>query len=141
MNPFVGVKEVSSVDELKKLIEARSLKSFYFFKWPHKVSEITNKFDEFPSPEGQMFNHEVELRWKQKGQGFSILLLSVAGLEPEFTPVGKSWQIQDRNAHIHRSNETRFPKPIKSNLPNIAQRYFIDAETSIVHFVALTLYK
>lgn len=142
MNPFVGVKQVS-LAELRQLLENLSQPSYYFLRWAHQVKWMVNKLPaEFPSPEGQMFNRDRELRWKPQGQGYSVLLLSISGEEPGFTAVGKNWQVQQRNAHIYPSNETRFPKAIDSEkIKNVAQRYFMDAETATVHFVALTLTK
>jgi len=142
MNPFVGVKKVSSADELKQLLDSfPSPHNYYFLRWHHKVSGIQKKLEEFPCPEGQMFNPELELRWKQKGQNFDVLLLSTTepNAEHSFKKVGEEWVTQQRQAHIYPSTETRFPKGFNSTDIKIAQRYFFDKQTSTVHFVALTV--
>jgi hypothetical protein len=177
MQPFVGVTEKAlEVSELLDLIKKLKYEgSYYFLRWTHKVSGIKDHpptKDDFESPmtEGQMFNHQFELRWKQKTKGsYEVLLLSIAGKHEYFIPVKgnneekeASWRIEPNNpekfpsyaypAYGYRPDETRFPKGFdysetldirlgKDNKkqPKLAQRYFIDTETSAVQFVALTL--
>lgn len=147
MNPFVGVStELLSVPELLKLITKLATQpSYYFLRWTHKVSkdwELAPTETDFPMIEGQMFNQNSELRWKQKRKdSYEVLLLSVAGESPDFIKVDGDWQTQDRDAHLYSSNETRFPKGFPSKKLDIAQRYFIDKKTATVHFVALTVGK
>ena len=144
MSPFVGVSEqLLTVEQLRDLLEKSSnQRSYYFLRWPHKVSGIIEQLpNEFSSPEGQMFNCDRELRWKQQGQHFSLLLLSTTGSEPGFKPIGHKWEIQQRDAHIYPATETRFPKGLSSTNVDVAQRYFLDADTATVHFVALTVAK
>lgn len=144
MNPFVGVSEqLLTVDELRELLEKPlNQQNYYFLRWPHKVSGIIEQLpDGFLSPEGQMFNCDRELRWKQQGQHFSVLLLSTTGSEPGFKPIGQKWETQQRDAHIYPATETRFPKGLSSTKVDVAQRYFMDADTATVHFVALTVAK
>lgn len=144
MNPFVGVREqLLTVEQLRDLLEKPSnQRDYYFLRWPHKVSGIVEQLpDEFPSPEGQMFNCDRELRWKQQGQHFSVLLLSTTGSEPGFKGIGQKWETQQRDAHIYPATETRFPKGLSSTKVDVAQRYFMDADTATVHFVALTVAK
>lgn len=144
MNPFVGVSEqLLTVEQLRDLLEKPSnQRDYYFLRWPHKVSGIVEQLpDEFPSPEGQMFNCDRELRWKQQGQHFSVLLLSTTGSEPGFKPIGQKWETQQRDAHIYPATETRFPKGLSSTKVHVAQRYFMDDDTATVHFVALTVAK
>lgn len=144
MNPFVGVSEqLLTVDELRKLLEKPlNQQNYYFLRWTHKVSGIVERLPaEFPSPEGQMFNCDRELRWKQQGQHFSVLLLSTTGSEPGFKGIGQKWETQQRDAHIYSATETRFPKGLSSTKVDVAQRYFMDADTATVHFVALTVAK
>ena len=144
MNPFVGVSEqLLTVEQLRNLLQQPSTQSnYYFLRWSHKVSGIVEQLpDEFPSPEGQMFNYDRELRWKQQGQHFSVLLLSTTGSEPGFKPIGQKWETQQRDAHIYPATETRFPKGLSSANVDVAQRYFMDADTATVHFVALTVAK
>ncbi|MBW4687562.1 MAG: hypothetical protein KME40_21225 [Komarekiella atlantica HA4396-MV6] len=149
MNPFVGVsKKLLSVCELLELIAIAKLTtepSYYFLRWTHEVSkcwEIAPSENNFPMIEGQMFNRECELRWKQKRKdSYEVLLLSVAGEYPDFLKVGEEWQTQDRDAHLYSSTETRFPKGFPSKKLDISQRYFIDKKTAKTHFVALTVGK
>ncbi|MBD2677355.1 MULTISPECIES: hypothetical protein [Nostoc] len=145
MTAFVGVKqELLSVAELLNLIKKFTIEpSYYFLRWNHKVSNNWRQEptkDDFPMLEGQMFNQNCELRWKYKHKNsYEVLLLSVAGEYSDFKPVGKDWETQDRNAHLHSPTETRFPKGFPEKESDIAQRYFIDKQTSTVHFVALTI--
>ncbi len=146
MNPFVGVSEqLLTPEQLKNLLQRLSNQpSCYFLRWPHQVKwleKYEHLLKEFPSPEGQMFNYDRELRWKQQGQHFSILLLSTTGAEPGFKPIGQKWATQQRDAHIYPATETRFPKGLSSTKVDVAQRYFMDADTATVHFVALTVAK
>lgn len=144
MNPFVGVSEqLLTVEQLRNLLQQPSTQpNYYFLRWSYKVSGIVGQLPaEFPSPEGQMFNCDRELRWKQQGQHFSVLLLSTTGSEPGFKPIGQQWETQQRDAHIYPATETRFPKGLTSTRVDVAQRYFMDADTATVHFVALTVAK
>lgn len=138
---FVGIRQLSSVEELRELLAQRSSQSsYYFLRWAYKVSGIVAQLpQEFPSPEGQMFNADWELRWKQYKKGYEVLLLSKTGAEPGFTPVGQHWETKLRQAYMYRSTETRFPKEFIAESVDVAQRYFIDPQTATVHFVALTL--
>ncbi|MBE9037149.1 hypothetical protein [aff. Roholtiella sp. LEGE 12411] len=147
MKPFVGYKkEHLSVPKLLELIiKLATEPSYYFLRWTHKVSKdwgLAPTETDFPMIEGQMFNENFELRWKQKRKdSYEVLLLSIAGEYPDFERVGEDWQTQDRDAHLYSSTETRFPKGFPSKKLDIAQRYFIDKKTAAVHFVALTIEK
>jgi len=57
------------------------------------VSGIVDQLpQEFPSPEGQMFNADWELRWKQQGKGYEVLLLKqILSLD---LSVGQNWETQ-----------------------------------------------
>jgi hypothetical protein len=138
---FVGVKQLSSADELRELLDQKANQhTYYFLLWFHKVSGIVKDLpSEFPSPEGQMFNADCEVRWKQNKEGYEVLLLSQADSDLGFTTVGKSWETQVRAAQVYSNSETRFPNQFKNECSNIAQRYFIDQQTSTVQFVALTV--
>ncbi|MFN6559469.1 MAG: hypothetical protein RMY28_006630 [Nostoc sp. ChiSLP01] len=145
MKAFVGVKqELLSVAELLNLIQKFVIEpSYYFLRWTHKVSQdwrLEPTKDDFPMLEGQMFNQNCELRWKYKREdSYEVLLLSAVGEYSDFISVGKDWETQDRNAHLHSPTETRFPKGFPAQELDIAQRYFIDKQTSTIHFVALTI--
>lgn len=141
---FVGIKKLSSVEELRELLTQRSSQpSYYFLHWVHKVSGFVNQlppdFPSLPSPEGQMFNADWELRWKQQKKGYEVLILTNTDAKPGFTSVGQHWDTQLRQAHVYRSNETRFPKEFIAEGVEVAQRYFIDSQTATVHFIALTV--
>lgn len=139
MSAFVGTQTVASAEELRSLIQSlQSEKSCFFLRWPHKVSGFCKTLPEgFPSPEGQVFDSQKELRWKQQGTSYSVLLLSASETYDEFEPVGKAWNVHVQDAHIYPGTETRFPKGINDQRINISQRYFVDSQTATVHFVAL----
>jgi hypothetical protein len=168
---FVGVNpQVLSPQELIQVLEKLETSaepSYYFLRWSHRVSGFwQRRFEEFPSlaedigdriivnqieaafpsPEGQMFNNQLELRWKKKQANYEVLLLSATGSQkdyPEFELVGNDWKVVNRNAHLYASGstqtETRFPKKFDHQDIKVAQRYFMDSQTATVHFVALTL--
>lgn len=152
MSPFVGFKEVSE-EELKNLLQKLSTpNSYYFMRSPSHVSGIVKSLEEFPTPEGQMFDRELELRWKKQPSGYSVLLLTTKGERNDFTRLGEEWEVKERPAYGYHPDETRFPKSRvyteidvrisdknQKGKPKLAQRYFIDARTATVHFVALTL--
>lgn len=141
MSGFVGVRNVQSAEELRSLIqEHQSEKSCFFLRWPHKVSGFRKALpDEFPSPDGQMFDSDIELRWKQQGQSYSVLLLSIGKIYADFESVGDQWEVKDQDAHLYSKTETRFPKGIDDQDIQIGQRFFTDLQTSTIHFVALKL--
>lgn len=154
MSAFVGTCTVDSAEELRSLIEQhQTSESYFFLRWPHKVSGFCKTLpDDFPSPEGQVFDSQKELRWKRQGTGYSVLLLSnqtdpVSG----FTALDGAWEACDsalrdevvRPAYCHESKETRYPKGFYCGTgikpEAIQQRYFRDLQTATIHFVALTL--
>jgi hypothetical protein len=145
MSAFVGISQkLLSVDELQSLIfKLANDSSYYFLRWANRVSGITKKLDKFPMLEGQMFNSELELRWKQKGANYEAFLLSSTAREyPDFEPLDREWETEDKDAYFYPDTETRFPKGFNyPKEPNIAQRYFKDKKTATVHFVALTIKK
>ncbi|MGD1804657.1 hypothetical protein ACP6PL_04340 [Dapis sp. BLCC M126] len=87
---FVGTKQINSVDELEELLTQNyNENSYYFLRLPHKVSGIVKKRpSEFPSIEGQMFNENLELRWKKNQKGYQVLVLTKADFIHDFIPVG-----------------------------------------------------
>lgn len=141
---FVGHRQIDSADKLKELIMqcATQSPSYFFLRWTHCVSGITSDFPEdCLSPEGQVFNTTLELRWKRQGSGYNVLLLSTAQNGTEgFTAIPGDWETCDRTAHFYGKDDARFPKGFTypDHLP-IYQRYFLNAKTSTVHFVALTI--
>ncbi|MCU0553018.1 MAG: hypothetical protein MUC48_27125 [Leptolyngbya sp. Prado105] len=139
MSAFVGYKNRVSESELKALLDQYvSAKSRYFLRWAHKVSGMLKHLDGFPSPEGQMFDRDREIRWKQQGDRFNVLMLSTQA-EAEFTAIEKTWTTKSYQANLYPRTETRFPRGIQDQGVNVGQRCFIDTQTAIVHFVALTV--
>jgi hypothetical protein len=168
---FVGVNpQVLSLEELIQVLEkleTSAKPSYYFLRWSHRVSGfwqrrleefsslaedisdriIVNQIEAaFPSLEGQMFNSQIELRWKKKKANYEVLLLSATGSQedyPDFHLVGNDWKVVNRDAHLYASTptqtETRFPKKFDHQDIKVAQRYFMDSQTATVHFVALTV--
>lgn len=148
MNAFVGTKTVDSAEALRSQLDALQAENgYYFLRWPHRVSGIQAGLPaDFSSPEGQWFSRDRELRWQQVGPHFSLLLLCTEGALTgdelsDFAPVGNgNWQTQDRQAHFYPKTETRFPKGLHyPTALDIGQRYFLDAQTATVRFVALTV--
>lgn len=139
MSAFVGTCTVQSPEELRSLIEQlRGETSCFFLRWPHTVSGFRKTLpDDFPSPEGQMFDTQKELRWKQRGNGYEVLLLSASKAYADFMPLGEAWEVDVQDAHLYPKTETRFPKGIDDQQVNVGQRFFSDPQTATVHFVAL----
>lgn len=158
MTAYVGYRQ-ATVEQLRELVRHSAIaipKTYYFLRWFDRVSGIqTDLPEEFPSPEGQLFNASLELRWKRRGTKYDILLLSKD--EPKsdlnFTQLGKNWDWCDRRAIFHNSDETKFPRGFRYQVGNnflanmeqvrkeipVHQRYFMDRNTSAIHFVALTV--
>lgn len=154
---FVGVHQQSAADLITLLEKLSTPTSYYFLRWTNRVggfwrrrSEmkllddisdrlINHPSQQFPSPEGQFFNHDLELRWKKQGELYKVLLLTTLELEPGFKPIGENWEALDRNAHQYTSTDSRFPQKFASDEVKISQRYFRDSCTATVHFVALTI--
>ncbi|NEQ49728.1 MAG: hypothetical protein F6K11_06280 [Leptolyngbya sp. SIO3F4] len=148
---FVGYGQVDSAEDLQELIGhyTKQSPSYYFLRWAHRVSGMQTELpEEFPSPEGQVFNANMELRWKSRKAGYDVLLLSdtadtATATANGFTAISGDWEGIDRPAHHHDSNETQYPKGfgfghgVESE--HIKQRYFCDRNTATVHFVALTI--
>ena len=161
---FVGTKNLNSLEELKHfLVNIKQDSNYYFWRSPHKVSGIKSELSEDinSATEGQVFNSQWELRWKKNKSGYTLLLLSKENTDvcSQFKPIPFDWEIEDRKALLYeankkisdreiRSKETRFPKGFEHNFaikesetnkPKICQRYFLNSQTSTVHFVALTV--
>lgn len=126
-----------SLIELKAQLEKDSF--YYFLRWPHTVSGILVDLpSDFPSPEGQAFNENTELRWQQRGDRYNLLWLSSRPPAGGFETLPGVWIYEDRGAKLYGPKETRLPKVIKSpsNI-SLGQRYFRDRRTAIIHFVSL----
>lgn len=133
---FVGTAMLSAT-ELQDFLETWS-ECHWFQRWPHCVRWEAPDWEAL-SPIGQVFNRDRELRWKQRGDRFDVLLLSRIALPPEFEAIGQGWRYRDRSAHFYPKTDTRLPRSLSYPDINIAQRYFMDAQTAVVQFVALTL--
>jgi len=140
---FVGKSDrLLSLDELKQLLQnqADKQRSWFFLREYHQVSGFISQLpDNFASFEGQLFNSNLEIRWKQVGDKFDVLLLSTTGAEPGFIPIGETWEVKQYKALVYPKTETRFPQKIKDGGVNIFQRHFINPQTATIHFVALAI--
>lgn len=146
-NSYVGVSAVADTTALAKLVNDHiGSDGYLFLRWPHQVHcSLVSEPPEagIDCSEGQAFNQSKELRWKQKGAAYELLLLSEFEAEnspvrDEFVAIGSSWRTKTLDAKIYLETETRFPK--KVTVPaglEVGQRYFIDAETACVQFIAL----
>ncbi len=150
---YVYHKQFVLLDQLNNLITqiAKSPKNYYFLRYSHGVSGICQKLPaDRGEIEGQVFNSICEMRWKKYKSGYEVLILS----KQEFSLQGfenliGNWTIDNRNACFHGTEETRFPKgfifkdennqQMKPEEIPIKQRYFQDADTATIHFIALTV--
>jgi len=177
----VNQQPLSAEELIKLLQKFSTPPSYYFLRWAHRVggfwllgsedSEYTSlekdvrdrlqqnpvnnstpkQPETFPSPQGQLFNSILEVRWQQKQGNYEVLLLSSQDKAPifqlqdkqySFRSIRGNWEILEQNVLLHSPTETRFPKSLNSeDIKNIAQRYFRDKHTATVHFVALTIKK
>ncbi len=154
---FVECATLASEQELFSLFSVQSddasqpLESFFFLRWPHKVSGWVTEQPEQLSPEGQWLTAIAELRWKCDRNGYQILWLgqqSAKEIQPlsglEWTPIDRTWETDDdKPVLLHDRRTPQFPHLFNypTRLSNrLRQRYFRDANTGIVHFVALTIY-
>lgn len=142
---FVGTKTVNLLEfqELLKHEFIKTDKTYYFLNWVDKVEGFLPGVPEQLAPEGQIFTPQLELRWRKQGDDYNLLLLSRIGNFGNCQPIKKDWQWkhETRNAHTYPRTETRFPRTIKANNLKIKQHYFINKQTSTIHFVALTIEK
>lgn len=134
------IKTLPIEAELKQMIEGQMFNHLFELRWKRKAKD-----------------------------SYEVLLLSIASNNHKFIPIKEAteekpepWRIEPNDhkkfpsyaypAYGYRPDETRFPKapiyPPNLNIrikddnqkqPKLAQRYFIDNETSTVQFVALTL--
>jgi hypothetical protein len=148
---LVGTKTVNSIQELRSLLADLAIGDCcYFARWVHKVSGMVMAIDEVlpepdGSPEGQMFGQDFEVRWKQIPQErYEILLLHCeeSVTKWQFTPVGNGWQVPETplGSYFYDAYEPRFPQGFElAKKIKLRQRYFQDAMTATVHFIALTI--
>lgn len=150
---YVGYGSVASEKELRHLLGSTnptaseiSNEQFFFLRSLHQVSGIVTPSDlpDQLSPEGQMFSAQAELRWKKSAQGYDLLWLGQQqpADETAFTSIKGEWQIEDKTAILHDRKTPQFPKLFrypKGLKKRLGQRYFRDGNTSIVHFIALTI--
>ena len=150
---YVYHKQFVLLDELNNLITqiAKSPKNYYFLRYSHGVSGICQKLPaDRGEIEGQVFNSICEMRWKKYKSGYEVLILSKQEFNLQgFEKLIGNWAIFDRSAYLNDPEETRFPKgfifkdekdqSINPKDIKIKQRYFQDADTATIHFIALTV--
>ncbi|WP_353930218.1 hypothetical protein WJM97_18255 [Okeanomitos corallinicola TIOX110] len=149
---YVYHRKLVLPENLKTLITYVSQSpSYYFLRYSHCVSGICQKSpDKIEEIEGQVFNSICEMRWKKIKSGYEVLVLSKQELNLEnFEQLTGKWKICDRNAVWYNPEEPRFPKGFIFKDENdeslnpkdieIKQRYFQNADTATIHFVALTV--
>ena len=148
---FVGTCEAVSQEQLAAVLEQLAApKSAYFLRWPHRVSGWRSKLPkEFPSPQGQLVTASLELRWQCHNSGYDLLLLSTESVErkadklPKFkTLANNQWQTCLRPVLSYRERIPQYPKRFQYkgiNPDHLQQRYFRNAQTGLVQFVALAL--
>jgi alkylation response protein AidB-like acyl-CoA dehydrogenase len=137
---FVSQKSDIAIVELLQLLKSRS-DTYYFLRYVDKVSGFITQ-DKLPdtlSLEGQMFDHKVEIRWKKRGDKYDVLWLGIEEPPKDFKSIAGSWQYNNRKALVYPETETRLPKGIKYRSDNVGQRYFRDACTNTIHFIALRI--
>lgn len=138
---FVAYQSGVSLEKLKQQLQVDET-VYYYLQYVDRVEGFSCQPPERPlSPEGRMFNASQELRWTQNREGYDLLWLGTQSPPGEFQTMAGDWEYCDRPAKVYPSSETRLPKgsaAIPKHL-DIAQRYFRDRDTAIVHFVALTV--
>lgn len=140
MEGFISQKSNVLIGELRQLLKSRS-DTYYFLRDVDKVSGFITQ-DDLPntlSPEGHMFDQKVELRWQKRGDKYDLLWLGIEKPPNNFKNIAGKWQCKDRDALVYPDTEARLPKGIKSGSVNIGQRYFSDACTDTIHFIALRI--
>lgn len=165
---FVGCQNRISMEDLERILvqfqptrevfqqdsdQKQIAQPIYFLKWLHQVSGMVNNLEhlpaKFPSPEGQMFTDSISLRWRQQGQQYDLLLLSPNPLSctAEWQEISEnnqpiSWETRLLPILFHDEQDPQYPNRFNFQgvlEKDICQRYFRDACTGTVHFVALTL--
>ncbi|MEM8806724.1 MAG: hypothetical protein AAGF01_11910 [Cyanobacteria bacterium P01_G01_bin.38] len=143
-NAFVGVTpnpvdKTTLQDIINRCIDSNG---WQFLRWPHqvKLSPVSDTTDFSACQEGQAFDQDRELRWKRQGQTYEVLLLSESGGDKALLSInnGQSWETKILDAKPYQKTETRFPRKIE--MPDgldLGQRYFINAQTACVQFIAL----
>lgn len=151
--PYVGVSSDSlNAKTLQALVKhCFSERCWHCLQWPHMIKFQAGQPADFSSTEGQVFDQNRELRWKQSKGTFDVLLLSensiddslqlVEGavpLDQVLKTINRKWATKPLPAKAYPPTETRFPRELTYPKElDLGQRYFLDANTEIVHFVAL----
>lgn len=143
---YVGYASVPSDENgasLHQVIERYTQPgNLFFLRWLHQVSGIITELPDQLSPEGQLFNANFELRWKKRQRGYDVLWLGQNAPDSSeiFTAIKRQWQTEDHPALLHDRKTPQYPNLFKYPRElKVWQRYFRDAETGIVHFIALTV--
>ena len=137
MSPFVGVQTVETLEALETLVREYQADSYWFLKWPHKVSGFIDQPPKDLSSEGQLIHADYEIRWKPKHHLFSVLLLDSKGSKDKFKALEGEWKTREVPGMVYEPPIPKFAK-LKRSPIQVRQRYFIDARTETIHFVALT---
>ena len=110
-NAYVGVSpKPVELEQLQKLVDSCMDKdSWLFLRWPHKV--LLRPVNEPPETgfaclEGQAFDKTKELRWKRKGEGYEVLLLSEDGGDVSLSSIGNDWETKELKAKAYPETET-----------------------------------
>jgi len=127
-----------SRERLRDLLNNKSF--YYFLRSPSAVSGFITELPVLEDfPQGQAFNKDVEIRWQKERDSYNVLWLGLQDAPREFKLILGDWTHEDRNAQVYSDKETRLPKEIKHNNPNVGQRYFRNSETGTIHFIALRI--
>lgn len=153
---YVAHAQVTDETVLRPLLtlasadQSEAEESFFFLRWAHRVSGMKAALPETLSPEGQWFSELGELRWKRDRHGYQVLWLGQQRPQDveqlshlAWTAIDRQWQFVDQPVLLHDRRTPQFPHlfDYPTRLQNrLRQRYFRDAETDIVHFVALTVH-
>ncbi|MEM1253270.1 MAG: hypothetical protein AAGI69_12620 [Cyanobacteria bacterium P01_H01_bin.21] len=148
---FVGTCETVSQEQLVSVLKQLApSQSAYFLRWPHRVSGWRSTLPkEVLSPQGQLVTANLELRWQRHGNRYDLLLLSASSLKTEVKELLKfqslannQWQTCLRPVLPYRERIPQYPKRFQYkgiNPDQLQQRYFRNAQTGLVQFVALAL--
>ena len=147
-NQYVGVSYLADIAAVTQWVNELIGSDGYLF-FDGRIRFIVHQLSEPPDeglncPEGQAFNQNKELRWKRASRRLMSCCCFLSQKKrsrlpiAQFSAIGSSWETKALDAKSYPATETRFPKKI--TIPeglDLGQRYFIDAETACVQFIAL----
>lgn len=154
---FVGMRLVDSGADLTQLLQdLPASHRQYFLCWAHETQWVPRAAGgaailpgNFPSPTGEMFTPDYEVRWQASGSGYEVLLLDAGDQPPirsQFQPLPFDWQVSDPlPTHLlgkGEAQDVRYPKDLAYPTElKLEQRYFHHKQSGTVHFIAHTLQK